>query len=516
MPFRLKRVIFFTKGAVPHEAHRYYQERKCKSSKNMSELKNLQPADVFYYFDKICSIPHGSFHTKAISDYCVNVAKEKGLRCIQDASNNVIIFKDGTKGYENSAPVIIQGHLDMVCEKNSDCSIDFEKDGLTLIVEDDIVRADGTTLGADDGIAVAYALAILTSDTIEHPPLEVILTSEEEVGLLGATALDTSEIKGRIMLNLDSEEEGSFLVGCAGGIRMDCITPMNHMTDMAVRYNVSITGLTGGHSGAEIDKWRANSNQLAGRLLYRLDNQCEFWIADIKGGLKDNAIPVQTDMVLYVTLRDCETFEETIRTVESELKHEYSVTDPNLTITFKRGPEEISRMLDTRSSGMVIFLLMNYPGGIQRMSSSIPGLVETSLNLGILYLNERELHCSFSLRSSVGSSKEALIDKLVFLTEFTGGRCEFSGDYPAWEYREESPLREQAVALYREMYGKDCSVNAIHAGLECGIFSNKLPGLDCISYGPDIIDIHTPRERMHISSVKRVYEFTLELLKRLK
>ena len=482
----------------------------------MSELINLKPADVFYYFDKICSIPHGSGNTGAISDYCAGFAREYGLRYIQDPADNIIIFKDGTAGYENSAPVIIQGHLDMVCEKDKDCTIDMEKEGIRPLVNGDMITADGTTLGGDDGIAVAYALAILASDSICHPPIEVVLTTGEEIGLVGASSLDTSPLKGRVMLNIDSELEGTFLISCAGGIRIDCITPVKHMVDMAVRYDVTISGLSGGHSGTEISKWGANSNILAGRLLYTLDNQTEFWIGDIKGGLKDNAIPIETTLRLYVTTRDCEAFEETIRTVEEELKNEYAATDPQLQITFKRGPEEISRMLDTHSTGLVTFLLMNYPNGIQRMSSDIPGLVETSLNLGILYLSDTDLHCSFSIRSCVSSAKEALVDKLVFLTEFTGGTCSFSGDYPAWEYKQDSPLRDLVAQVYKDMYGKDCSLEAIHAGVECGIFSGKLPGLDCVSYGPDLFDIHTTRERMSISSVERVWEFTLELLKRLK
>ncbi|MCI7099247.1 MAG: aminoacyl-histidine dipeptidase [Lachnospiraceae bacterium] len=482
----------------------------------MNELTNLKPAEVFCYFDKICSIPHGSGNTKAISDYCAAFADEHGLRYIQDPADNIIIFKDGTAGYENSAPVIIQGHLDMVCEKDKDCTIDMEKEGIQPVVDGDFITARGTTLGGDDGIAVAYVLAILASDSISHPPIEAVLTSGEEIGLLGATALDAAPLKGRIMLNLDSEEEGSFLISCAGGIRVDCITPVKHMVDMAVRYDVTISGLSGGHSGTEINRWGANSNILAGRLLYALDNQTEFWISDIKGGLKDNAIPIETDLRLYVTSRDCEAFEETIRRLEAELQNEYAVTDPGLKITFKRGPEEISHMLDTRSTGLVTFLLMNYPCGVQRMSSNIPGLVETSLNPGILYMTETELHCSFSIRSSVSSAKEALVDKLVFLTEFTGGTCSFSGDYPAWEYRQDSPLRDLVAEVYRDMYQKDCRLEAIHAGVECGIFSSKLPGLDCVSYGPDMFDIHTTRERLSISSVQRVWEFTLELLKRLK
>ena len=482
----------------------------------MSDLIHLQPADVFYYFDKICSIPHGSGNTGAIRGYCAEFAREHGLRYTQDEAGNIIIFKDGTPGYEESAPVIIQGHLDMVCEKDNTCTINMETEGIQPVVEGNFVTAAGTTLGGDDGIAVAYALAILASDSIAHPPLEVVLTNDEEIGLLGASALDVSELKGRMMLNIDSEQEGSFLVSCAGGIRVDCITPVKTMVDMAVRYDVTISGLSGGHSGTEIDKWGANSNLLAGRLLYALDNQTEFWISDIKGGQKDNAIPIETNLVLYVTKRDCQALEDTICTVEKELQQEYAVTDPSLRISFTRGPEEISHMLDTRSTGMVTFLLMNYPNGVQRMSSNIPGLVETSLNLGILYLAEGELHCGFSIRSSVGSAKEALVDKLVFLTEFTGGTCSFSGDYPAWEYKKDSPLRDLIVSVYSDLYQKDCKTEAIHAGLECGIFCGKLPGLDCVSFGPDLFDIHTTRERMDIASVQRVWEFIVELLKRLK
>ena len=483
----------------------------------MSELLKLEPTSVFYYFDKICAIPHASYHTREISNYLVAFAIEKGLHYVQDKADNVVIFKPGTAGYEDSAPVILQGHIDMVAEKTRESSIDMLKEGLRPYVEDGFVKAKNTTLGGDDGIAVACMLAILAADDIPHPPIEAVFTSDEEVGMLGAAALDCSILKGRLMLNMDNELEGNFLVSCAGGISVTCHTPLHRMTDMMVRYQLSIHGLTGGHSGAEIHKYRASANVLAGRLLNALDHQAEFYIAAMEGGSKDNAIPTAHDMTLYVNPADCDAFEDCVRASEAEFKHEYASTDPELAITYKRGPEEISNMLTEDSTKLITFLLMQYPNGVQRMSQEIEGLVESSLNLGILKLTGNTLSCTFSVRSSVTSAKEALVDKLVSITEFTGGYCDFEGDYPAWEYKKDSPLRELALKTYKEMYpDHHCEAEAIHAGIECGIFSDKLPGLDCISYGPDLFDIHTTRERMSIESVAHIWDFTLRMLALLK
>ena len=482
----------------------------------MAVLSGIEPAVVFKYFEEICAIPHGSGNTKQISDYCVRFAKEHGLRYIQDNSNNVILFKDGSAGYEQSAPVIIQGHLDMVCEKTEDCQIDFEKDGLSLRVDDGIISAEGTTLGGDDGIAVAFALAILASDDIAHPPLEIVLTVDEEIGMFGAADLDYSHLKSRTMLNLDSEEEGILLVSCAGGARADCRLPINHEKSDGIMATVKIQGLTGGHSGVEIDKGRANANQLLGRFLYELGKEVSYALVSVSGGLKDNAIPRESAAKLVIFQTEVTAVNELVDKYRRVFKNEYSSPDPELDLTIVCGEEGQFQVMDDSSKKRVITALYNLPGGIQRMSVDIPGLVQTSLNMGILKTLDDEVEMSFAIRSSLGTEKDEMISRLTSLMEALGGTVECTGDYPAWEYKQDSKLRDLMVQIFEEQYGHKPEVQAIHAGLECGLFAGKLPGLDCISFGPEMKDIHTTNERLNIASVQRTWNYVLEILKRLK
>lgn len=489
----------------------------------MRVLDNLVPEKVFYYFEELCNIPHGSRNTKAISDYCVAFAKERGLACHQDASNNIIILKNGSKGYENSKPVIIQGHLDMVCEKEKDCSIDFEKEGLSLAIDGDYIYAKGTTLGGDDGIAVAMALAILDDDTLEHPPIEAVFTVDEEIGMLGAVAMDCSSLKSRLMLNLDSENEGHFLVGCAGGMMVACDFPAERRRWGGKMVSVHVSGITGGHSGVEIQKQGANANVILGRVLYALKKKVAFTIVRVDGGLKDNAITRSSRAVLMLAPGEEESFMDTIKEQQEIIAKEYHKTDANMSI---EGFLEVSGEDAAEAEGLlpmteecgnaVITALRTCPWGVQKMSQDMEGLVQTSLNPGILVTKSDEVCLTFSVRSSVASEKEELYDRLVCLTESLGGQVKRSSDYPAWEYVEDSKLRTLMGDTYREMYKKEPVMEVIHAGVECGLFSEKMPGLDCVSYGPDILDIHTPQERLSISSTKRVYEYTLEVLKRLK
>lgn len=481
----------------------------------MSVCMDLEPKAVFAFFEEIAQIPHGSGNTRAISDYCVEFAKLRGLFVAQDDHNNVIIKKPGTAGYEYSKPVIIQGHLDMVCEKEADCDVDFTRDGLKLYVEDDFLKAEGTTLGGDDGIAVAYALALLDAADICHPPLEVVFTVDEEVGMLGAEAIDLSIIDGRRLLNIDSDEEGYFLTSCAGGIRADCRLPVAWDTVSGQSLEVKIHGLLGGHSGGEIHKERANAVMVAGRILKAFREEVEFGLSSFVGGLMDNAIPRECAARIVVR-GEISTFFALAEQWNEVLKKEYQTSDPGITVTVTAGEEGSFSVLDARSFSKVLFFLRNVPWGIQHMSMEIPGLVETSLNPGIMKLHEDQFQLSFSLRSSVTSRKYEMLDRLVFLTEFLGGEVETSGDYPAWEYKADSPLRQLMADTYRELTGKEPVIEAIHAGLECGIFSGKLPGLDCISFGPNNYDIHTPKERLSISSTQRVWKLILEFLKRAK
>lgn len=490
-----------------------------------SVLKNIRPEGVFKYFEEICCIPHGSRNMKAISDYCVSFAKDHGLRYIQDDSYNVIIFKEGSNGFKDHDAVILQGHLDMVAVKTLQSSHDFEKDALPLIVEDDCISCKDTSLGGDDGIAVAFALAILADDTIEHPPIEAVFTVDEEIGLLGAGSLDVTPLNGRYMINMDSEEEGVFLAGCAGGITADISFPINRINITGVSYSLVISGLNGGHSGTEIDKGYANAHKILGRLLYLFKtNGVYFGISSIHGGNRDNVIPALCEAVLIMP-DDDENKELALRLVmelNDELCIEYQVADPDICIKLdllNKGDDEELSIMSRKSSEILTFFLTNAPNGVQYMNQSIKGLVETSLNMGILNTSDASVNIGYSVRSSVRSAKVALMDQLTYITEFLGGECSFEGEYPAWAFKKESFLRNVFADTYKEMYGKKAKIETIHAGLECGIFADKFEKqgkpLDIIAFGPDIKDIHSVKETLSISSVQRVWEFMIEVLKKL-
>lgn len=482
----------------------------------MKVCNELEPKKVFQYFEDICSIPHGSKNTKAISDYCVAFAKEHHLNYIQDELNNVIIFKEGSAGYENSEPVIIQGHMDMVCEKENGVNIDFEKEGLRLFVDGDFLKAEGTTLGGDDGIAIAYAFAILDDDTLAHPPLEVVITVDEEIGMLGAEGIDLSMLKGKKLLNIDSDEEGIFLTSCAGGLTAECELPVSRKTETGMAYEWKITGLAGGHSGSEIHKEHGNAIMLMGRLLKLLADRLDFTIVNLKGGLKDNAIPRETICNILMDEAQEAEMTEIIEKYQADLKKEYHISDPDVTVLCEKKGKETKEALDRTSFAKVIFMLRNLPCGVQHMSMDIPGLVETSLNAGIMELSEDTFSLSFSVRSSVTSRKYEVTDRLSFVTEFLGGTITVSGDYPAWEYKPDSKMRDLMVQTYRDLFQEEPQIKAIHAGLECGIFSGKIDGLDCISFGPANFDIHTPKERLSISSTEKIWKLIVEFLKRSK
>ena len=479
----------------------------------MQVLEHLEPKRVFELFEQMCAIPHGSRNTKAISDWCVAFAKERGLEYHQDDDNNVIIIKEATPGYENAEPIILQGHLDMVCEKTADCSKDMAKEGLDLVVDGDYVRAQGTTLGGDDGIAVAMAMAVLDAEDLPHPRVEAVFTVDEEIGLVGAASIDVTPLKGRRMLNLDSEAEGIFTVSCAGGVMACCTLPLARAAFAGTGLTITVRGLQGGHSGAEIDKGRANANVLLGRLLQAAAAATQLRIHSVQGGLKDNAIPVEA--AAQIAVQDAPAARTAAEALAAELRREYRVPDPGLSIEIQESAASIQPM-DAASTEKVICMLTCLPNGIQVMSPDMPGLVQTSLNLGILETKPAEVVASFCVRSSVDSQKEMLKRRLECLMGQLGGAVSYSGDYPGWAYRTQSPLRELMVEVFREQYGCEPKIEAIHAGVECGLFAGKLPELDCVSIGPDLLEIHTPRERMSISSVQRLWAFVVEVLKRSK
>ncbi|MCR5268325.1 MAG: aminoacyl-histidine dipeptidase [Lachnospiraceae bacterium] len=483
----------------------------------MRILENLQPEKVFYYFEEICAIPHGSGNTEAISSYVVNFARSKGLTYVSDQLGNVIIYKPASEGYERSAPVILQGHMDMVCEKNYELAskFDFKKDALKLEVSDEYVYAKGTTLGGDDGIAVAYMLALLDG-SYKHPAIECVFTVDEETGMDGAQNLDTSYLKGRKLLNLDNEEEGEILTSCAGGSRVICRVPVRYCEMQGIKCNLVICGLQGGHSGTEIDKYHGNANLLMGRMLHFVGKQINYSIASLNGGLQDNAIPREAKAQILVDAQDVEKLEGIVSEYQKIIRNEYRAVEHNITIYCETFDNVRKSVLTPKTKERAVFLLMTIPDGIQKMSMNTEHLVQTSSNAGIMRLLDDYFELIVSVRSSITSEKIALRDKIQYLTETIGGTYTVESDYPAWEFKEDSPLRSLVFDVYQQQYGKNPHMVGIHAGLECGIFYEKMPDLDIVSFGPTIENIHTPKEKLDIRSTKDTWEFLLKILEALK
>lgn len=480
---------------------------------NNHPLAGLEPTNVLAFFEEICAIPHGSRNTKAISDYLVRFAEARGLKFRQDESNNVIIWKDGTPGYEDHGPVILQGHMDMVCEKDPGCSIDMEREGLDLTHDETHIFARGTTLGGDDGIAVAFALALLDAKDIPHPPLEVLITVDEEIGMLGAAAVDLSDLKGRTLLNLDSEAEGILTVSCAGGARATLELPVAKRAVYGPCIQLLVDGLQGGHSGVEIHKNRANANKVMGELLTRVQEKMPICIVSFVGGSKDNAIPRSCRVKMVAMGMNLDALEGICAAVQAESREKYN--DPDLTVTVSEVDALGGMAMGAEESRKAAALLQALPNGVQAMSEDIEGLVQTSLNLGVAKLGDQSLSLTFSVRSSVNKEKEDLLQKLRDTAKLFDCAYSQMGEYPAWEYRKDSPLRDTMVESFEALFGRKPQVVAIHAGLECGLLGDKLPGLDCVSIGPQMEDIHTSRERLSIASTERSWNYVLDILKRL-
>lgn len=471
----------------------------------MRMLEDLRPAEALYYFEELCAIPHGSRDTKRISDYCVRFAQAHGLRYVQDRLNNVVIYKPATPGYESHPTVILQGHLDMVCEKDTDCDIDFAKDGLRLRHDGEYIYAEGTTLGGDDGIAVAYALAVLASDELKHPALEAVFTVDEEIGMLGADGMDMSVLQGRVLLNCDSEDEGVLTVSCAGGATACLTRPLAREAAAGEVWRMAVRGLTGGHSGTEINRGRANANKTLAALLSALPVR----LIAMDGGSKDNAIPRDAEALVVADAP-----EAAFAAAAEELRATLPAGETAVRFVCERAQSDILPMTAADSTA-VLALLNAVPNGVQAMSADIEGLVQTSLNLGILKTGAAEVSLTFSVRSSVNAEKSELLAQLARVGAAYGAAYSESGAYPAWEYRKESRLRDTMVGAFRDLYGKTPKIEAIHAGLECGIFSDRLKGLDAVSFGPQMEDIHTSRERLSIASTERTWKYLVAVLERL-
>ncbi len=480
------------------------------------QLQELDYKKVFHFFSEISAVPRGSRNNTAISNYLADFAKSRDLKYIQDEYENVVIIKEATPGYENATAIILQGHMDMVCEKTNDCTHDFLTQGIELYVDGDYIHADRTTLGADNGIAVAYTLALLDDASLKHPRIEAVFTTDEETGMDGAIGLDVSALQGKYLLNIDSENEGSLWTSSAGGLTSTCDLSVNRISDKGVKINIAISDLQGGHSGAEIHKNRTNATKLMSRMLFELRNYVHFGLIDMMGGLKDNAIPRDAVANLVLQPEDLEEFNLGFEELAKKYKNELVSSEPNLEIHMSNLGEGEFKYLHPTSFEKVLFMLLNTPNGVQVMSTDIPGLVESSVNLGVFRVEEEKAMFCFSVRSSVNSYKQYLCDKISYMSQFLGGEFYVRAQYPAWEYKKESPLREYLIKVFKEQYGREPELEAIHAGLECSFFAEKIPGVDIVSLGPDMFDIHTPKERLSISSAIRVYQYLEKVIEGLK
>lgn len=464
-------------------------------------LAGLEPQAVFRFFEELSRIPRESGHTAAVSTWVEDFAKQRGLRCRRDELGNVVVWKDAAPGYEGHPTVILQGHVDMVCVKDPGTDHDFARDPLTLVLDGDWLRAEGTTLGGDDGAAVAMMLALLDDNAIPHPPIEAVFTVDEEIGLLGAAGLDCSDLKGRTLINLDSEAEGVLTVGCAGGARCDLEVSLPVQPAAGSLCTLDLSGLPGGHSGTEIHKNIPNANRVLAECLRTLP---EARLVSLYGGEQDNAIPDRAKAVFVLPEEQIDGAAEKFHAVKA-----------GAACSFTHAAHAPVDALSVEDSRRVLDLILAAPNGVQAMEPDLPGQVRTSLNLGILRLEKGALRLTWSVRSSAAAEKEELIAALKALAEGCGGTFGRRGDYPAWEYRPESRLRDVMVRVYREQTGKEPVVETIHAGLECGLLAEKLPGLDAVSAGPDMRDIHSPREQLSVSSVRRTWDYLLAVLAQL-
>lgn len=476
----------------------------------MNNLSNLEPKEVFKWFYELNQHPRSSGNEKEVSDFLVKFAKDRNLEVYQDELLNVIIKKPGTPGYENSQTLIIQGHMDMVCVKADGSDHNFDTDPIEMVIDGDRLRANKTTLGGDDGIAIAYGLAILDADDIPHPPLELLVTTNEETGMDGAMALTNEHLSGTRLLNLDTEEEGIFLVSCSGGSNIECTIDVTKEDNSSEAYEIVLSGLKGGHSGSEINCQRGNAIKMVARILNSVKKDIK--LVSIEGGIKHNAVPSYAKAVI-ATDKFSE-IEATINSMVADLTEEYRVEEPDFKAAVSK--VEASQSYTKEVSDKVINFLMILPDGVQYMSKDIEGLVQTSLNNAIISEEDGKVVLITSVRSASTSSLREILDRINVLGEVMGVNTREYAAYPAWQFDANSELRDIAIETYKAEYGQEPEVSSIHAGLECGLLKGVLPDCDMLSYGPDIRDAHTPLESMGIESVGRVWEFTKALLANLK
>ena len=480
-------------------------------------MPNTDSSKVFYYFEKISQIPHGSHNTEKLAEYCISFAKNRGLEVRSDEAGNLAIIAPGSPGYESAEPVILQGHLDMVCEKTEECPLNMETDPIKLCCDGDFIKADGTTLGGDDGIAIAMILALLDSKEIPHPPIEALFTADEEVGLAGAANLSITGFKASRLINLDSETEGVLTVSCAGGVRIKGSIPFEFekCPDQTIALELAVSKLRSGHSGIDISKNRANAIVLMGQIITGFIEECDVRTASFICDGRENVIPKDALCVFILPAGEEKLFKDKLTEITADIRTALALTEPELAITVRRceTPEKCLTETDTKK---LAFALQNLPNGVYSVNPEVDGMTRTSSNAGCARLDEDGLSIKIMARSNLDCELKSVKSRFAGYFSFLGGNTEFSNEYPAWPYRKYSPLRELMIERYKECYGALPSIESIHAGLECGILTGKLGDMDMVSIGPDLYDVHSPNERMSIESVKRTWQYLLSILEAMK
>ena len=482
----------------------------------MGVLSNLEPKEVFEQFEALSQVPRRTYRDEKISDYCVEFAKNHGLEYVQDEVGNVIIYKPGTAGYEHSEPVILQGHMDMVASKTPDSDHDFDTEPLEIFIDGDYIGAKNTTLGGDDGIALAYTMAILASDDIPHPPIEAVFTVDEEIGMGGAHALDVSLLNGKKLFNIDGEEDGVLTVGCAGGTVCNVIIPVSRRHRNGVKVTVKSSGYLGGHSGNDIQRYRGNAIKDMGRMLHSLSKKIDFSLLSVNGGNAANVIAQYCTAECVMSADRAEGFVERLNDLAATLKAEYGSSETGLEISAEIGEVDDYNVFNWETTVNAIWYLYGALDGVQTMDRNVEGAVESSLNTGIVVTEDAACKVTYQARSSVESKLDEMVQRLGLWAEIVGGRVEVDSAYPAWPYKPESELRPLMTETYKDLFGEEPVISVMHAGLEGGILMGKDPDLDIVTFGPEMLNVHTPGERLNIASTARYWEFIKEVLKRLK
>ncbi|TKI03324.1 beta-Ala-His dipeptidase [Martelella alba] len=480
----------------------------------MSELTQLSPQPLWQIFAKICSIPHPSYHEEALANHILDWAREKGISAERDEAGNVLLRKSATPGYEKRRPVVLQAHLDMVPQKNSDTEHDFTRDPIQPYVDGEWVKARGTTLGADNGIGMASALAVLSDNSVQHGPLEVLLTMTEETGMAGAFGVQAGWLQGEILINTDSEEEGEIYMGCAGGVDFKAILPLEREAAPAGYQTVKLTfkGLKGGHSGADIHLGLGNANKLLARFLFQAGQELDVRVVDVNGGTLRNAIPREAFATLALPADKMENFAGLARRYQEMIHAELAAVEKNIIVQTE--PVQTAAEALTKACGQRFIALLNaMPNGVIRMSDEVKGVVETSLNVGVVTMERQQATIRCLIRSLIDSGKEDVVGSLTALGQLAGAECIAKGSYPGWKPDANSPVMHLVRETYQKLFNKTPNIMVIHAGLECGLFKRPYPDMDMVSIGPTITGPHSPDEQVHIKSVGQYWTLLTALLR---